>query len=549
MNGEPDRARTSTHGRLYNFIALTLRAYILSWLPRITRDRSLLPHVHTTIIAPILAPIFEYMATHPESFVPLILHDIPGVLTLHCRTYWQARRSARLCTNPLDEAYHASLPLLAVVPALASTEPPEVGRNPIPEGQYIVSGLWLTSMADAVVKHSLSEDDYKVTMQRTMAREIIGRTVLGTVARRVGEPWFWWGLILKCLPEPPRPSANNRSVTVGIVLVAIVHHTLSLLSGIWTALTWLGASLTEAPETQYVQVTDSWVELLRELLNVDGRQGRQNWVLKMVYGMVEGLMWLLSPLFDRSVMSLHPPLTLGFCRICSASTSSHLPLAYVSSTSSRIYSSLSMAGPPQHRPTLLQTKPPLCGVLSRSACPTSSLVSRLLFCNSNRVLELKHRSEPQHHCAFAHGTSGASRSLVRSWLQCAPRRDVIYHALCRGTSGPCREQTRRPRGARQLGQVNSMTAVSPADLGRCRSLSYLKVVAILVRLYQKSFHSSSLSQSSLFSAFFPAVPAAAGLWAGVDAAGASHESKKSSSSFLPAPCGEMTPSSALASRA
>ncbi|KAK1923675.1 hypothetical protein DB88DRAFT_511214 [Papiliotrema laurentii] len=285
--------------RLYNFIALTLRAYILSWLPRITRDRSLLPHVHTTIIAPILAPIFEYMATHPESFVPLILHDVPGVLTLHCRTYWQARRSARLCTNPLDEAYHASLPLLAVVPALASTEPPEVGRNPIPEGQYIVSGLWLTSMADAVVKHSLSEDDYKVTMQRTMAREIIGRTVLGTVARRVGEPWFWWGLILKCLPEPPRPSANNRSVTIGIELVAIVHHTLSLLSGIWTALTWLGASLTEAPETQYVQVTDSWVELLRELLNVDGRQGRQNWVLKMVYGMVEGLMWLLSPLFDR----------------------------------------------------------------------------------------------------------------------------------------------------------------------------------------------------------------------------------------------------------
>jgi hypothetical protein len=237
------------------------------------------------------------VASHPESVIPLLLYDLPGVLTLHCKTYWQARHAVHLIDRPLDEAYHVHLPLLSSVPA-GPPGPPEEGRNIVPEGQYVMSGMWLTALSDTLIRRSLKEEEYKAGVQRVMVREIIGRTVLGNVAKRIGEGWFWWALLLKFLPGPKAPRRGNPT--------SAVQRAISLAVGAWTScvwawgmIIWLSTMFTAAPHTQYGQTTSCWVELFREALNVDGRSGRRNWALRMVWAVLEGVMFLLSPLSDR----------------------------------------------------------------------------------------------------------------------------------------------------------------------------------------------------------------------------------------------------------
>lgn len=289
--------------RIYHLIALALRAYVLSWLPRITRDRSLLPHIHAQIIAPLLIPIFTHLSTHPDALIPLLLYDLPGVLTLHWKTYWHARQTTYILPGPLDSTYHADLPLLCAVPSPPPPEETEEGRTPIPEGQYIVSGLWLTAMADTLIKNSLPVEDYKITVQRTMVREIIGRTVLGSVARRIGEPWFWWTLFQRFLPttsSTPSKSPSEDTDMFGQIASGI-WGIWTVCVKIWAGIIWLGTMFTAAPTARYSQTTECWVELLREILNVDGRGGRGNWALRIVWGIVEAFLFLLSSLLDRSV--------------------------------------------------------------------------------------------------------------------------------------------------------------------------------------------------------------------------------------------------------
>ena len=292
------RRAPCAHSRIYHLIALALRAYVLTWLPRITRDRSLLPHIHQDLLAPILTPIFASIASDPDSLVPLILHDLPGVLVLHIKTYWTARETSRILHEPLDKSYHSVLPLLSTEPA-GPQRPPEEGRNAVPEGQYVLSGLWLTAFSDSVAKLYLPEKEYQVDVQRTMVRELIGRTVLGGVGRRLVEGWFWYGLILRLLPSPkplykatsPRSLAENS--------LSIAYTVISGFWKIWAVGTWIAASLTAAPASEHKDCASSWLELARVILGVDGRLGKRNWALRLAWGLIEMVMVLFSPLLDR----------------------------------------------------------------------------------------------------------------------------------------------------------------------------------------------------------------------------------------------------------
>lgn len=336
--------------RIYHLIALAFRAYILSWLPRITRDRSLLPHIHQTLLVPILTPILSGLSNEPDRLIPFLLYDLPGVLTLHCKTYWRARETLHVLQSAgelrLDGAYHSHLPLLSAEPAgsAVSRERHEHREEPraqmaggakaegqgyggakqsdnaaeadtnddayqaksIPAEQYVVSGLWLTALADTIIKQSLPKDKYAVTVERTMMRELIGRTILGNIAKRIGEDWFWWGLLLKCLPiHPAHPSADKPHPSPGgrTMLDRAIGMMERLARGvvaIWTVGVWVMATYTAAaPGVTHAQTTRCWLEFAREILNIDGRAGRRNWPLRVLWGTVELFFLLLSPLFDR----------------------------------------------------------------------------------------------------------------------------------------------------------------------------------------------------------------------------------------------------------
>ena len=302
-----DRQMESADGgcSVHILIALSFRAYILSWLPRITRDRSLLPHIHQTILSPILHPIFTRIHDDPTSLTPLLLLDLPCILTLHIRTYWSSREATSLPLPPksLDAAYHARLPLPSTEPAGPSI--PEPDRNPIPTGQYVLSDIWLTSLSDAMIRLHLPPEEYAVAAERIMIRELLGRTIFGGVGRRITEAWFWWGLILKLLGHRgmSRPVHKVRHpVTVSDKIFERGRQVCLVVLGLWTFGTWTMAMLSAAPRLpRYRNCSEPWLALGREVLGIDGRFGSRpkRWTGRLVWGTIELIVGLFSPILDR----------------------------------------------------------------------------------------------------------------------------------------------------------------------------------------------------------------------------------------------------------
>jgi hypothetical protein len=166
-----------------------------------------------------------------------------------------------------------------------------------------------------------------------MAREIVGRTVLGAVGRRVGEGWFWWQVGLKVLGEPGTPRRRKSGITTpttfassvddakeGIaeehtapeggqsildLLADFLLRTWSLLLTFWSLATTLMATYSAAPPTppECVGLSKVWLSLGRELLGVDGREGlgTRLWGRILCWGLVEGMVALFGRVLDRCV--------------------------------------------------------------------------------------------------------------------------------------------------------------------------------------------------------------------------------------------------------
>lgn len=326
---------------LYHLIALILRAYVLSWYPRFSKDRSLLPTLSSQIVVPILSPILSGVYNDPDRILQLLLLDLPAILSLHWSTYWQSHqaikdtphlftpRSSDYTVIPPDtgpdllgNVYHARLPLLSVVAspgtAYADTEGPY--RLPTPVGQYILSPLYLTSLADALIRLHLPPAEYGCTVERVMAREIVGRAVLGAVGRKLGEGWFWWSLGLKLMGsgeapaeksglgkkgtgDPETASWRERAESGIESTYRLIIRVYSLLLFIWTSAVSLFARYTASPPSPpaYAHCAQPWVLLARQVLGVDGRPGvsPQRWSVRLIWGCVEGFITLLSPMIDR----------------------------------------------------------------------------------------------------------------------------------------------------------------------------------------------------------------------------------------------------------
>lgn len=301
---------------------------MLSWYPRFSRDKSFLPTLSSRVVVPLLSPLLTGIYADPDRLTSFILLDLPSILLLHCRTYWQSRQ-ALLCAphlhidtdaeGLLGGIYHARLPLLSVapspgVPAIpGDAETPY--RRPIPSGQYTLSPLYLTALSDALLRLHLPPEEYSSSAERIMAREILGRTVLGAVGRKVGEGWFFWTLGVRLLgpqkAENQEKAAGSEATTsrgamrwIDLVWIWALRIWALALMG-WTSLSSLFARYTAAPPVhmRYRNCAQSWISLSREILGVDGRQGltRRRWILRISWGIIEGVLALLGPFIDRSV--------------------------------------------------------------------------------------------------------------------------------------------------------------------------------------------------------------------------------------------------------
>ena len=298
--------------RLYHLIALLLRAYVLSWYPRFTRDRTLLPHIHQSILRPILAPILTEIHDDPERLCEF-LFDLPTLLSLHVETYWSARAAVAsglvgqegakvTLAEEIGKAYHARLPLLSVELVCATTDEPG-------SGFYTLSPLYLTSLSDAVLRLYLPTSEYGSDVERLMTREVMGRSVLGSVGNKLGQPSFWWSIGLKYLGEPASASKSLKSALIesetsfSATTARLFTRLWTIVLLIWIIVTWILAAVPSAPpiEDKYRGIADSWLHLARAALGVDGRAGleRPPWARRLVWYSVEMVTGLLAPILDR----------------------------------------------------------------------------------------------------------------------------------------------------------------------------------------------------------------------------------------------------------
>lgn len=141
-----------------------------------------------------------------------------------------------------------------------------------------------------------------------MAKEIIGRTVLGAVGRKLGEGWFWWTLGLKLLgsdssemeaPEREQKTRRGRIDIAWQILLGIWN--LAILA--WSTLVWTMARYSAAPPTsaRYNNCMKPWLDLTREILGVDGRSDPipRRWALSLAWGTIEAILIILQPFIDR----------------------------------------------------------------------------------------------------------------------------------------------------------------------------------------------------------------------------------------------------------
>ncbi|KAL1728878.1 PXA domain-containing protein [Schizophyllum commune] len=160
---------------LYDFIALALRAFVNPWWTKITRyDKEFLPDI-TRILTHVLRALEARMLAADAA--PLLLHDLPLLVTQHIRDYRDAERKARSAyasggALSLSQLFHQLQPHLAVTP----------------EGG--VHDEYFRQVVDQILKAVLPAKDYAPEAERFIVREIIVKIVANDILPRVTQPWF-----------------------------------------------------------------------------------------------------------------------------------------------------------------------------------------------------------------------------------------------------------------------------------------------------------------------------------------------------------------------
>lgn len=228
---------------LYDFIALALRAFVNPWWTKITRyDKEFLPDI-TRILTHVLRALEARMLAVDAA--PLLLHDLPLLVTQHIRDYRDAERKARSAyasggALSLSQLFHQLQPHLAVTP----------------EGG--VHDEYFRQVVDQILKAVLPAKDYAPEAERFIVREIIVKIVANDILPRVTQPWFINKVILDQLKldeaaqvcccqfdyefstypsflQPPSPRAQTTTESQGFSLHRLIVLFLSAIQAISTA--------------------------------------------------------------------------------------------------------------------------------------------------------------------------------------------------------------------------------------------------------------------------------------------------------------------------
>ena len=201
---------------LYDFIALSLRAYVNPWWTKITRyDKEFLPEITHVIMSVIR--VLETRLTSTD-LSPLVFRDLPTLLTQHYVDFRNAQ--AKLHTSyasggaaNLPQLFHQMQPHMAVSA----------------DGQ--IDEVYLRQAIDHVLKTCLPPEDYEPEVERYIVREIVVK-VLTSVLPRITQPWFIHKTILDLMGPEQRKSEKSEVCLLKYPLSSFVSHPRRRNSGV-----------------------------------------------------------------------------------------------------------------------------------------------------------------------------------------------------------------------------------------------------------------------------------------------------------------------------
>ena len=217
---------------LYDFIAISLRAYVSPWWSKISRyDKDLLPHITRILISVIRVLHSRTQALDIQS---LVFCDVPPIITQHYRDYRNA--ASKTSTAYTGGALHISSLFFHLQPHIAI----------LPNGS--LEPEYYRQIVDHILKVCLPPEDYDPEPERLIVREIIVKLLLNDVIPKITQPWFIHKTILDFIgpPENPpyftalphsqsQPSLSSSSFSFH-TLIVLVLSALQSFSGVCLAL-------------------------------------------------------------------------------------------------------------------------------------------------------------------------------------------------------------------------------------------------------------------------------------------------------------------------
>jgi hypothetical protein len=173
-----------------------------------------------------------------------------------------------------------------------------------------LSPLYLTSLADGVLKNGLSIKEYGSTVERLMARELLGRMVLLGVGKRLSEDWFWCSLLLKLLGEPldaeavkakARDKSTDQARNILDLAASWTTKIWTIIMLAWTSIFTIASfySASPAPKQQYAGCGKPWLSLLATMIGHDSNRNTKPILARLILGTLDCLTIIASPVIDR----------------------------------------------------------------------------------------------------------------------------------------------------------------------------------------------------------------------------------------------------------
>ncbi|WVQ66405.1 uncharacterized protein L199_004585 [Kwoniella botswanensis] len=301
--------------RLYHLLALALRGYVLQWYTRFSTDRSFPPSIHNQIIYPILHPILSdlYTDSGKDRLCELLLVDLPVILNLHIKTYHQAKSAQKYLPthagldvkgeHGMAEGYHNRLPLLSISKQEDTQE-------------YGITSIYLSALSTSLINLYITPEGRQIPdVERLMIREILAKSILGSIIKRLCEGWFWYQIVLKLLGEPTSEDGTTKEnqklegckekegKSVDQIILQYINTFINICIKLWNIFINIIALYSAAPKEKgrYQRCYEPTLLLIRELVGVDGYEGmeRKRWSKRLIWGGVELVVGLFGGVLDR----------------------------------------------------------------------------------------------------------------------------------------------------------------------------------------------------------------------------------------------------------